>query len=127
MLLRLVVASLLAAVLGYDREVRGKAAGVRTHVMIALGATAFTLASMYGFSEADSSRVAAGIVAGVGFLGAGVIFHGNRGSMVAGLTTATSIWVTAAIGLTIGCGLYLLGIGVALLAVIVLRLPSIND
>ena len=124
---RLVIATALAAVIGYDREVRGKAAGVRTHVMIALGAAAFTLASIYGFADADGSRVASGVVAGVGFLGAGVIFRGGQGSAVAGLTTAASIWVTAGVGLATGCGLYALAIGVALLALIVLRLPHIRD
>jgi putative Mg2+ transporter-C (MgtC) family protein len=127
MLLRLLAASALAAMLGYDREVRGKAAGVRTHVMIALGAAAFTIASIYGFGNADMSRIASGVVAGVGFLGAGVIFHGNQDSMVAGLTTAASIWVTAAIGLAVGCGLYVLGAGIALIAILVLRLPRIKD
>lgn len=127
MVLRLVVATLLAGVIGYDREVRKKAAGLRTHAMIALGAAAFTVASLYGFAGADSSRVASGVVAGIGFLGAGVIFHGNQGNMVVGLTTAASIWVTAAIGLTAGCGLYAQAVVIALLAAIVLRLPHVKD
>jgi putative Mg2+ transporter-C (MgtC) family protein len=127
MVLRLIVATALAAAIGYDREVRKKAAGVRTHVMIALGAAAFTLVSIYGFTGADVSRVASGVVAGVGFLGAGVIFHGNQGSMVAGLTTAASIWVTAGIGVAAGCGLYPLAVAVAVLALIVLRLPHVKD
>ena len=127
MVLRLLVATALAAVIGYDREVRGKAAGMRTHVMIALGAAAFTLASLYGFGGADASRVASGVVAGVGFLGAGVIFRAGTGSSVAGLTTAASIWVTAGVGLAAGCGLYVLAVAVALLALLVLRLPHIKD
>jgi putative Mg2+ transporter-C (MgtC) family protein len=127
MVLRLLVATALAAVIGYDREVRGKAAGMRTHVMIALGAAAFTLASLYGFGGADASRVASGVVAGVGFLGAGVIFRGGTGSSVAGLTTAASIWVTAGVGLATGCGLYALAVAVTLLALLVLRLPHIKD
>jgi len=127
LVVRLLVATGLAAMIGYDREVRGKAAGIRTHVMIALGAAAFTLASVYGFADADGSRVASGVVAGVGFLGAGVIFRGGQGNVVAGLTTAASIWVTAGVGLAAGCGLYLLALAVALLATIVLRLPHIRD
>jgi putative Mg2+ transporter-C (MgtC) family protein len=127
MVLRLLIATALAAVIGYDREVRGKAAGMRTHVMIALGAAAFTLASLYGFGGADASRVASGVVAGVGFLGAGVIFRAGAGSSVAGLTTAASIWVTAGVGLAAGCGLYVLAVAVALLALLVLRLPHIKD
>jgi putative Mg2+ transporter-C (MgtC) family protein len=96
--------------------------------MIALGAAGFTLASMYGFPGADGSRVASGVVAGVGFLGAGVIFRGGQGiGGVAGLTTAASIWVTAGLGLAAGCGLYALAVMIALLATIVLRLPHIRD
>jgi putative Mg2+ transporter-C (MgtC) family protein len=124
---RLLLATALAAVIGYDREVRGKPAGVRTHVMIALGAATFTIASMYGFGDADGSRVASGVVAGVGFLGAGVIFRGGQGGAVGGLTTAASIWVTAALGLAAGTGLYVLAVAVAVLALIVLRLPHIRD
>jgi len=125
--LRLVVATVLAAIVGYDREVRGKAAGIRTHVMIALGAAAFTLASLLGFPGADGSRVASGVVAGVGFLGAGVIFRGGQAGGVAGLTTAASIWVTAGIGLAVGCGQYVLAIALTVLATIVLRLPHLHD
>lgn len=127
MLLRLLMATALAAAIGYDRELRGKAAGVRTHVLIGLGAAAFTLVSIHGFPGADGSRVASGVVAGVGFLGAGVIFRGGQSSAVAGLTTAASIWITAGIGLAAGCGLHLLAGVVALLALIVLRLPHIKD
>ena len=127
MVVRLLVAAALAAVIGYDREVRKKAAGVRTHVMIALGAAVFTLTSIYGFGSADASRVASGVVAGVGFLGAGVIFHGNQGSMVAGLTTAASVWMTAGVGLAVGCGLYPLAVAATILALVVLRLPHIKD
>jgi putative Mg2+ transporter-C (MgtC) family protein len=125
--LRLIVATLLAAAVGYDREVRGKAAGIRTHVLIALGAAAFTLASVYGFASADAARIAAGVVTGVGFLGAGVIFRGGQTNAVAGLTTAASIWVTAGIGLAAGCGMYVLAVAVTALSVIVLRLPHIRD
>ncbi len=127
MVVRLMLATALAAAIGYDREVRGKAAGVRTHVLIALGAVAFTLSSMYGFDDADSARIASGVVAGVGFLGAGVIFRGGPSNAIAGLTTAASIWVTAGIGLAAGAGLYGLSVMVALLAFIVLRLPHIRD
>lgn len=127
MAVRLVVATALAAAIGYDREVRGKAAGVRTHALIALGAAAFTLSSMYGFDDADSARIASGVVAGVGFLGAGVIFRGGPSNAIAGLTTAASIWVTAGIGLAAGAGLYGLSVMIALLAFIVLRLPHIRD
>ena len=127
LVVRLLIATALAGAVGYEREARGKVAGLRTHVLIALGAAAFTAASLYGFAGADVSRVAAGIVAGVGFLGAGVIFRGIRGGDVAGLTTAASIWVTAGIGLAAGCGLYLLALAVTIITLVVLELPKIRD
>lgn len=127
LIVRIVIATALAAAVGYEREARGKVAGLRTHVLIALGAAAFTAASLYGFAGADVSRVAAGVVAGVGFLGAGVIFRGGRGGEVAGLTTAASIWVTAGIGLAAGCGLYLLALGLTIITLVVLELPRIRD
>ncbi len=127
LIVRLAIATALAAAVGYEREARGKVAGLRTHVLIAVGAAAFTAASLYGFAGADVARVAAGIVMGVGFLGAGVIFRGVRGGDVAGLTTAASIWVTACIGLAAGAGLYLLALGVTIVTLVVLELPKIRD
>jgi putative Mg2+ transporter-C (MgtC) family protein len=127
MLVRLLVAVALSAAIGYEREARGKAAGVRTHILIALGAAGFTLASLYGFSGVDVSRVASGVVAGVGFIGAGVIFRGGRGEGVAGLTTAASIWVTACIGLCAACGLFLLALVLSAVSVLVLELPKVRD
>jgi len=127
MLVRLLVAVALAAAIGYEREARGKAAGVRTHILIALGAAGFTLASLYGFGGVDVSRVASGVVAGVGFIGAGVIFRGGHGEGVAGLTTAASIWVTAGVGLCAACGLYLLALALSVVSVLVLELPKVRD
>jgi Uncharacterized membrane protein len=125
MVLRLVLAAVLGAGIGYQRERAGKAAGLRTHTCIALGAALFTVASIFGFSgAADPSRVAAGVVAGVGFIGAGVIFRGMRGDGVAGITSAACIWVTAAIGLAAGAGLYSIAAITALIAVIVIMLPK---
>jgi putative Mg2+ transporter-C (MgtC) family protein len=93
-----------------------------------MGSSLFTLASIYGFASGafDPSRVAAGVVAGVGFIGAGVIFRGARGDRVAGLTTAASIWITAAIGLAAGAGMYLISIIATLVTVIVLMLPKVR-
>ncbi|MCK5212311.1 MAG: MgtC/SapB family protein [Dehalococcoidia bacterium] len=127
--LRLVVAVALGTAVGYERELRGKSAGMRTHALIALGSAAFAAASLYGFPQADLSRVAAGVVTGVGFIGGGVIFRGHRdgGGEISGLTTAASIWVTAGIGVAAGCGLYLLATVVAVLAIIVLELPRGRD
>jgi putative Mg2+ transporter-C (MgtC) family protein len=121
MALRLLLAGVLGAAIGYQRERAGKPAGLRTHMLICVGSALFTVASIYGFG-ADIARVAAGIVTGVGFLGAGAILH-REGGIVAGLTTAATIWVSAAIGLTAGAGLYLIAaVGTALI-LIVLLLP----
>jgi putative Mg2+ transporter-C (MgtC) family protein len=107
MILRLLLASALGAVIGYQRERAGKQAGLRTHVLICVGAALFAIISAYGFGAAsDPARIAAGIVVGVGFLGAGVILH-REGGGVAGLTTAATIWAVAGIGLAAGAGLYI--------------------
>ncbi|MDH1103939.1 MgtC/SapB family protein [Pseudomonas mosselii] len=106
-LIRLLVAALLGAVLGFERESKGKAAGVRTHMLVSMGAALFVLApSMAGADEQALSRVIQGIVAGIGFLGAGTILKGNGqdASHVKGLTTAAGLWMTAAIGTAAGMG-----------------------
>ena len=108
------------------RERAKKPAGLRTHVLICIGAAVFTIASIYGFGGTeDTARVAAGVVAGVGFIGAGAIIHGGEG-IVAGLTTAATIWVTAAIGLAAGAGLYLISIIATAVIVGILLLPKIR-
>ena len=108
----LFITTLCAALIGYEREHRAKAAGIKTHVLVALGACIAMLVSKYGFDDvatADAGRIAAQVMSGMGFIGAGVIFV--RGGMsVHGLTTAAGIWATAAIGLAIGGNLYILGI-----------------
>lgn len=105
--LRLFVALLLGGVIGIEREYRSKDAGFRTHFLVALGSALFCIVSQYGFGFdlKDSSRVAAQVVSGIGFLGAGtIIFQKN---VVRGPTTATGLWVTAAIGLACGTGMYI--------------------
>ena len=120
MLVRLVVAALLGSFVGYERERQGKPAGLRTHAMVAVGAALFTVVSLYGFgAEADRSRVAAMIVSGIGFLGAGAILHERGG--VQGLTTAASLWVTAAIGIAVGVGMFSMSLATAALVFVVLR------
>lgn len=89
MVLRLLLAAALGAIIGYQRERARKSAGLRTHVLICLGAALFTVTSIYGFGGDDTGRVAAGVVAGIGFLGAGAIIRGGEG-IVAGLTTAAN-------------------------------------
>jgi len=123
MILRLLLAAALGAIIGYQRERAGKAAGLRTHTLICVGAALFTIASLYGFgANADPARVAAGIVAGIGFLGAGAIIRTGEG-IVAGLTTAATIWAVAGIGLAAGAGLYLASAVTTALILIVLFLP----
>ena len=128
MTLRFLLAVGLGAGIGYQRERAGKAAGVRTHVLVSAGAALFTLASIYGFSgtAVDISRVAAAVVVGVGFIGAGVIFQGRHEEEVAGLTTAATIWVTAAIGLAAGAGMYLISIMATAVITGILLLPKIR-
>ena len=103
--LRLSIAALLGGILGYERERQGKAAGVRTHMLVSLGAALFVLVPQQaGVSGADMTRVIQGVVAGVGFLGAGAIIKGGAEESVKGLTTAAGIWLTAAIGIACGLG-----------------------
>jgi putative Mg2+ transporter-C (MgtC) family protein len=123
MALRLVLAAALGAIIGYQRERAGKPAGLRTHMLISIGSALFTVASVSGFTgTVDPTRIAAGIVTGIGFLGAGAILH-REGGIVAGLTTAATIWVSAAIGLAAGAGLYLISAVTTGLVLIVLFLP----
>ncbi|HEY7762148.1 MAG TPA: MgtC/SapB family protein [Actinomycetota bacterium] len=106
----LAVAFVLSSVIGFERELRQKSAGLRTHTLVGVGAALFTLAGWYGFGGrslgTDATRIASQVVTGIGFIGAGVIFMRRDG--VRGLTTAAAIWLTAAVGLAAGAGLWLL-------------------
>jgi len=127
MVLRLLLAAALGAVIGYQRERANKPAVLRTHILIALGSALFTVVSMFGFGEGvDAARVAAGVVTGIGFIGAGVILRGVRGDHIVGITTAASVWVTAAIGLAAGVGMYLIATIVAAITVLVLMIPRVK-
>ncbi len=107
MVLRLLMAAVLGMIVGFERLHSHKPAGLRTHMLVCIGAALFTVVSIYGFgSGSDPSRVAAGIVAGIGFLGAGAIIHAQDGGLH-GLTTASSIWAVAAIGMAAGTGMYI--------------------
>lgn len=132
--MKLVVALLMGGAIGLEREYRSKDAGFRTHFLVAMGSALFCIVSQYGFDATlkDSSRVAAQVVSGIGFLGAGtIIFHKN---VVRGLTTAAGLWVTAAIGLACGTGLYaaafiataMVLIGLEVLNALIPRLNSIR-
>jgi putative Mg2+ transporter-C (MgtC) family protein len=102
---RLVVAATLGGLVGFERERKGKAAGMRTHMLVALGAALFTTVPLeIGMTSSDLSRVIQGIVAGIGFLGGGTILKLNKRDQVRGLTSAAGIWLTAAIGMSVGAG-----------------------
>jgi putative Mg2+ transporter-C (MgtC) family protein len=119
LLLQLVLAVLLGGIIGLERELNGKPAGLRTNILICLGAASFTSISLrIGGGHGDPGRVAAQILTGVGFIGAGTILH-TRGS-VTGLTSAATIWVVSAIGMQLGSSAYLEAIGTTLLVVLVL-------
>src|SRR6059058_4305852 len=115
---RVALAAALGAVLGLERELREREAGLRTHLLVSVGSALFTIAGAYGFRDflvsggnivrADPTRIAAQIVTGIGFLGAGAIIR--QGLSVRGLTTAATLWVVAAIGLTVGAGYYWAGV-----------------
>jgi len=105
MSVRLLLAAALGGLLGYDRERAGKSAGLRTHMLVSLGAALFVLIPQQaGVSDADLSRIIQGIVAGIGFLGAGAIVKGKHEEDIQGLTTAAGIWLTAAVGIAAGIG-----------------------
>lgn len=127
---RIAAGAVLGGLVGLEREIRGQAAGFRTHTVVAMGSTLFTLVSIYGFEpfftsaveeplRFDPSRIAAQIVVGIGFLGAGAIMR--HGTSVKGLTTAASLWVVAAMGLAVGAGFWVGAVTVSLLLLIVLR------
>ena len=103
--LRLLLAAILGGLLGLEREAHGKAAGIRTHMLVAMGSALFVLVPAQMGAEHDAmSRVIQGLVAGIGFLCAGTILKGDSMAQVKGLTTAAGIWLTAAIGITVGMG-----------------------
>ena len=117
---RLVLAGVFGAAVGYERRSADKPAGLRTLALVALGSALFTIISTFGFETADQARVAAQIVTGVGFLGAGTILR--SGVTVSGLTTAATIWATAAIGMAVGSGMYVASATGTVLILIILFL-----
>lgn len=127
LLLRIALAGLLGGLIGLERQLRAKEAGLRTHILVGIGSAMFMIVSKYGFEDIlleshvalDPSRIAAQVVSGMGFLGAGTIIIQKQ--IVKGLTTAAGMWVTAAIGLVIGSGLYEIGIYGAFLTLVVLE------
>jgi putative Mg2+ transporter-C (MgtC) family protein len=127
-LFRLVLAAVLSGIIGYEREFHGRAAGFRTHILLCIGSTLVMLTSMHIFDiyvgrvPVDPARIAAGVITGIGFLGAGTIMHSR--SSVRGLTTAASLWVVAGIGLAVGSGMYFGAAVTAALTIITLMFFS---
>ena len=123
---RILLSALLSGFVGFEREIKDHSAGLRTHILVSVGATLFMLTSInIGFiyshaGSVDPSRIASGVVTGIGFLGAGAIIR--NGSSIRGLTTAASIWASAAIGLAVGVGMYLAATATAFVVLSVLRL-----
>ncbi len=120
-ILRLVMAVVLGSIVGIQRSQAQKSAGLRDMGLLCLGSALFTVLSIYGFGGEEPARIAAGVVTGVGFLGAGAIFRTNQ-DVVKGITTATTIWVTAGIGMACGAGMYYLAPVVTLLVLFLLFL-----
>lgn len=117
---RMLMAGICGAVIGLERKNRSKEAGIRTHCVVAVGSALMMIISKYGFDDiggsGDGSRIAAQVVSGIGFLGAGMIFvHKN---MITGLTTAAGIWATSGVGMAIGAGQYIVGIASAIIIII---------
>lgn len=127
-LFRLVLAAILSGVIGFEREFHGRAAGFRTHILLCVGSTLIMLTSMHIFdiysakTAIDPARIAAGVITGIGFLGAGTIMHSR--SAVRGLTTAASLWVVAGIGLAVGSGFYYGSIITTILTIVTLMFFS---
>lgn len=130
LVIRLLAAAALAALLGWERERAGKAAGLRTHMLVGIGAALYTVLAELSVLEispnsegfqADPIRVIQAVAIGIGFLGSGIIFVSRRDERVRGLTTAASIWATAAIGVASGLGYYVLAVTSTLLLLLVLR------
>ena len=123
----MLIAAVFGAAVGYERRSSDKPAGLRTLSLVAVDSALFTIISTFGFEAADQSRVAAQIVTGVGFLGAGTILR-SEGS-ISGLTTSATIWATAAIGMAVGSGLYIAASGgtVLMLTILYILAPSRNS
>lgn len=126
-ILRILISALCGALIGLERELRGKRAGLRTHIILAASSALMMVVSKYGFMDildvgkVDASRIAAGMIASIGFLGIGVIHYDERGTV--GLTTSAGLLATVAIGLTIGAGMYVVGIFTAVFIALLQALP----
>ena len=118
--LRIIVAAVLAGIIGYNREQEEHPGGLRTHILIGLGSALFTGISAYAFQQGDPGRIASQIVVGVGFIGAGTIIQGRSAKRIYGLTTAAGIWVVSAVGMACGSGNYVVAIVTTILIWVVM-------
>ena len=131
-LLRIIFSIILGSIIGFEREITNKSAGLRTQILVCLGSCIFTILSIYGFSTAvslypigDPSRVAAQIITGIGFIGAGTVLR--QGLTVTGLTTASTLWIAAAIGMSCGCGKLSIAVVSTILTIAILVLIRIFE
>jgi putative Mg2+ transporter-C (MgtC) family protein len=130
-LARLVLSAFLGALVGLEREFHGRAAGLRTHILVSVGSALFTVTSLLISSRYDNlgmidpTRIAAGVVTGIGFLGAGAIIRSS--ASVRGLTTAASIWTVAAVGMATGAGFYIAATGTTVLVLVILFLSRLEE
>ncbi len=128
MVIRMVLSGVLAGLIGFEREWHGRPAGFRTHMLVCIGSTLFTIVSILmaqaysNIGASDPARIASNIVTGIGFLGAGAIIRGD--ASIQGLTTAASIWAVAAIGMAVGVGLYTIAVITTVIVLIVLFLSK---
>jgi putative Mg2+ transporter-C (MgtC) family protein len=122
-IIKIIIAAILGGLIGLQRELDQEAAGLRTHMLVCIGATLFTIVSLYSSYVGDPTRIASGIVTGIGFLGAGTIFKDNN--KIRGLTTAADLWVIASIGMAIGFGYYGLGIISTIIILVILLVKKI--
>jgi putative Mg2+ transporter-C (MgtC) family protein len=127
-LIRLVVAAALGGILGWEREKAGKSAGLRTHMLVAIAAALYTaLAELHESAQSDPIRAIQAVAVGIGFLGGGMIIVSRSGNRVVGLTTAASVWATAAIGIATGLAYFRLAVGGTLLLLLVLHVMARFD
>ena len=123
-LLRLVIAAIAGGLIGFERSVANKPAGLRTLMLVGMGSALFTIISITAFTNTDPTKILAGIVTGIGFLGAGTIFRAE--DHVKGLTTAASMWAVAAIGIAVGLGEYVITAAATVLVILILQLGRIG-
>jgi len=124
-LLKLLLSAFLSSLLGIEREYHHKPAGLRTHILVGVGSTMFTILSYQAFPGSDPARIASYIVAGIGFIGAGAIL--KEENKIVGLTTAASLWLTSSIGMAVGIGFYDLAIFGTIIGLLTLLLKPITD